>query len=145
MKNIKIFCLAGILILTTIFFSACSPGSQVLDATSWRLNTYLDDQGQNSEVLAGSVINADFQADVVSGISGCNNYNGAYKVDKDKLTFGPMATTRQKCAEPLGIMQQEQAYLAALEKVVSYKVKGATLEMYDDRGKTLLTFIQYVQ
>jgi len=140
MKKKTLFILAGILLLATILFSACSPGSQGLDATSWKLSSYLDDQGQTAEVLPGSVINADFQATVVSGISGCNNYNGSYTVDKDKLTFGPMATTRQMCADPLGIMQQEQAYLSALEKVASYKVEGKTLEMYDDRGKSILKF-----
>jgi heat shock protein HslJ len=140
MRKKTLFILAGILLLAIVLFSACSPGSQVLDGTSWKLTSYLDDQGQTVDVLPGSVVTAYFQATVVSGISGCNDYNGPYTIDKGKLTFGPMATTRTMCAEPLGIMQQEQAYLSALDKVVSYKVKGETLEMFDDRGKSILIF-----
>jgi heat shock protein HslJ len=44
------------------------------------------------------------------------------------------------CADPLGIMKQEAAYLAALEQVQTFRLRGNTLEMRDSDGETLLIF-----
>jgi heat shock protein HslJ len=35
----------------------------------------------------------------VSGFTGCNRLSGGYTVEGDRLTFGPMATTRMACPE----------------------------------------------
>jgi heat shock protein HslJ len=142
MTKIAYYSIAGVILLGTALLSACSPRSQSLDATNWSLDTLRDEQGEMVDVLPGTVVTIDFQADTVSGQAGCNNYNGSYQVDGDNLTFSPLATTRMMCAEPLGVMQQENAYLQALEVVASYDISGSTLEMTDNRGDTLLTFIR---
>jgi heat shock protein HslJ len=97
--------------------------------------------GELTPVKAGSVATAQFQADKVSGIAGCNNFSSLYKVDGKQLTFSPAAATRKMCAEPPGIMGQEDAYLAALNQVQTFKISGSSLEMQAANGDTLLEFI----
>ena len=91
-------------------------------------------------VLPRSTTTALFQASQVTGIAGCNNYNASYEVTRNKLSFGPVATTRKNCRTPLGIMQQENAFLAALDSITSYKLKRNSLELIDSEGNTLLVF-----
>lgn len=62
----------------------------------------------------------------VSGITGCNNFNGSFKIDGSKLSWADgMATTRKMCEDMTG----EQTFLATLKKVNSYAITG--------EGKTL--------
>jgi heat shock protein HslJ len=65
----------------------------------------------------------------VSGSAGCNNYNGTYRSTRaagsNTIEFGPLATTRMMCDEPL--MDQESLYLAALESATGYTLEGFAL------------------
>jgi len=136
------------LLLTFLFGAAvvlllggCSDTQSALDGTSWVLKSYQDDQGKEVNVLLGSTTTAQFQSTVVSGISGCNNYSASYQEDQDKLSFGPVNTTRKTCPTPLGIMQQEKTFLNAISSVTAYTLKGSSsLQMIDSQGNTLLTF-----
>jgi heat shock protein HslJ len=66
-------------------------------------------------LITGTQITASFADDLVTGNAGCNNYSGTLTPVNDHFTVGPILTTRQFCAEPVGVMEQEQAYLTALE------------------------------
>ena len=127
--------------LSTLVFvlMGCSAAGS-LDATSWRLETYVDDTGTMANVLPDSVVTLDFQAEQVSGNASCNNYNGSYQTSGKEIKFGPLATTRKICPEPQGIMDQEYAYLAALDAAAEYNLKGNTLEIEDDQGEVILVF-----
>ena len=127
--------------LMAIFLAACSaPGG--LDATSWKLGSYADAAGKLVDVLPGSVVTLDFQAAQVSGNASCNNYSGTYQATGNKIEFGPLAATRKMCAQPLGIMEQEDAYLAALGSTAEYNLRGNTLELKDDQGDLMLVFVR---
>lgn len=83
-------------------------------------------------VLAGTQITASFGDQNVSGNAGCNNYSGTLAPVNDYFTVGPIITTRKTCNEPASVMEQEQAYLAALEGTGGYQweqqlVNGTTL------------------
>ena len=70
-----------------------------------------------AKVLPDTTVTAQFVLGSVSGNGGCNQYSFGYKVDGNKLTVRPQgASTAMMCAEPPGVMDQEQAYLAALSK-----------------------------
>jgi heat shock protein HslJ len=71
--------------------------------------------GAEQPVLPGTEITATFSETEVAGSAGCNDYTGALTPVDDYFTVGPAATTLRACSEPDGIMEQEQAYLAALE------------------------------
>jgi heat shock protein HslJ len=139
-KNLRLILLISLL-LGSLLLSACAAKGNSLESTSWQMTSYRDANGDMTDKLPDSVVNIQFQSADVSGIAGCNNYSGTYQVDGKKLTFGPLATTRQACATPLGVMEQENAYLAALSQVQSYKQSAKSLEMQDEKGKTVLVFV----
>lgn len=104
--------------------------SQELAGTSWEVTGYNNGQQAVTSVLAGSTLTAQFGKDgVLSGKSGCNDYNGPYVVTGNKIKIGPLASTRMACAEPAGVMEQEAQYLAALETAATYKIDSNTLEL----------------
>ena len=126
--------------VAALILSACSAADVSLDGSSWSLQSYRDSTGETVNVLLRSTTTALFQADQATGIAGCNNYSASYQATRNNLSFGPVATTRKACNTPLGIMQQENAFLAALDATVSYKLNRNSLELLDSRGNTLLTF-----
>ena len=77
-------------------------------------------QGAEQPVLAGTQITASFSDIQVTGNAGCNNYSGTLTPVDDHFTVGQLITTRKQCAEPAGVMEQEQAYLAGLAATGGY-------------------------
>jgi heat shock protein HslJ len=72
----------------------------------------------------------------VSGMSGCNRFNGGYKQTPTTLTFGPLATTMMMC--PDDQMKVEQMFLAALDGTVEYRLdKDGVLTLRTAKGKDL--------
>ena len=75
--------------------------------------------GTEQPVLEGTTITATFGENEVTGSAGCNTYSGPMNPVNDYFTVGPIITTRMACDE--AVMQQEQAYLAALESLTGYQ------------------------
>lgn len=125
--------------LLAVLLVACST-KESLDATSWTMTSYRDSQGNLTAILPDTIVTADFQADQVSGNVTCNNYSGTYQTTGNKITIGPLATTMRECVGPDGIMEQETAFLMAMEAAAQYEIKGDTLEMLDDQGAIILVF-----
>ena len=71
--------------------------------------------GSEQAVLEGTQITATFTDTEVKGNAGCNDYAGALVRADDAFTASSIVVTQKTCAEPAGIMEQEQAYLTALE------------------------------
>lgn len=114
----------------------------VLSATSWVLDSYDNGQGAIVQVLAGTQITADFSSDgKLTGSAGCNTYNATYTVDGDKVTIGPAATTMMACSEPQGIMEQETAYLQALNKAVTYRNLAIAMVLFDANGLPVARYL----
>jgi heat shock protein HslJ len=111
-----------------------------LEGTLWTLISYHDGKGALASVLRGTEITAAFAGAKLTGSAGCNSYSASYEHEGGSLTFGPIATTRKMCAEPEGVMEQEQAYLAALESVARYRAQGERLGLLDAEGKRVATF-----
>jgi len=73
----------------------------------------------------------------VSGDTCVNRYNGKAKIDGDKISFGPLASTRR--AGPPALMDQEQTFLKALDTVASFRIENTgLLLLLDDSGDTAL-------
>jgi polar amino acid transport system substrate-binding protein len=114
-----------------------------LAGRSWQMTSYYDGQAIIS-ALAGTEVTAVFGDDgSVSGSAGCNTYNATYQVDGNSLTVGSVTATRQTCSEPEGIMEQESAYLVALESATAYRVEGDQLELTDAEGVRVASFTAF--
>ncbi|HMG03034.1 MAG TPA: YbaY family lipoprotein [Edaphobacter sp.] len=73
----------------------------------------------------------------VTGSGGCNRLTGGYTATGDSLRFGGVASTRMACMHG---METETNFLAALERVRSWKIASRQLELLDEEGKMLLRF-----
>jgi heat shock protein HslJ len=114
-----------------------------LEGAPWRLVTYAGPQGQQRPVLPGTEVTATFQGGRVSGSAGCNQYTAGYQLAQDTagvIRITQAASTQRFCAEPPGLMEQEGAYLQALERVGRYSLDGDNLTLRDASGSVLLVF-----
>jgi heat shock protein HslJ len=104
-------------------------GEYTLEGTTWLLD----------KTIPGSEITAVFANGEVTGTAGCNTYRGTYRstraAGRNTIEFGPLATTRMMCDEPL--MDQEQIYLAALEAATEYTIEGFALSIEYPGGELL--------
>ena len=71
------------------------------------------------------------------GFGGCNRFFGGYELDGQKLRFNKMGMTRMACLDG---MDQEQAFLKALEATVGWSIRGEHLELYGAGGALLARF-----
>ena len=113
----------------------CS-GATGLRDTSWELESL-----EGKDALPGTTITLEFSDDQVSGATGCNHYGGGYRARADSLRISDIFATEMWCEGPEGVMEQEQAYLAALSSAASYRIDDNTLEMLDETGARVLVFV----
>lgn len=125
------------LVAATAIGGACGGGTQgeavlpdALADTAWRVESIgeapvVDDTQPTLEFGEGGA---------VSGDGGCNRFHGSITVDAGQLRFGPFASTRRACPEP--VMDQEMRYFAALEETVRMERRGPALVLLgaDDAG-----------
>jgi heat shock protein HslJ len=117
-----------------------SPGT--LTEKTWQLTAYADGEGNQVSVHAGTEVTAFFGGDgMITGSAGCNRYFAPYNLNGSGISVGPVGSTRMFCSTPEGVMEQERAYLAALEEASLVSVQGDALTIRDGEGMTLLTFV----
>jgi heat shock protein HslJ len=115
--------------------------SQSLGDTSWTVHSYNTGTQAVTTLISGTEITANFSEDgQLSGNASCNQYTTTYETEDDTITIGPTAVTERFCAEPQGIMKQEQRYLAALQTADTYKVTGLDMEIRTQDGALVASF-----
>ncbi len=116
--------------------------SQELTGTSWLATFVLtessDDASSLSSVQAAQPTMTFDQEGQLNGNAGCNDYFASYKVDGNKLTISDSGATLKLCEED--VMAEETAFLAALNKVVSYQITGNSLQVRDAEDNILIAF-----
>ncbi len=73
----------------------------------------------------------------VKGHGGCNQITGSYLLDEENLEFKGLISTRRACPDG---MDQERLFLAALDSVRTFRIRGEHLELFDAGGNRLLRF-----
>ncbi len=137
-------------LLTSLFFiasalltacgSATPPVSSPpisLSGTSWAL---VEINGQ--PVIENSLPTLIIDGNSVGGNASCNSFGGDFSQEGDRLRFGPLFSTMMACLEP-GLMEQETAYLQALEAIVGFRIEAGQLTLFDDEKQALLVFNPY--
>jgi heat shock protein HslJ len=122
-----------------VFGSDPAPAAASLEGTTWKLEAYLNGQGDLVSVLPDTEVTAEFQGGQVGGKAGCNSYFGPYESSGGRLTFGPIGVTEMYCA-PDALMDQEGEYLAALESAASYQIVEGKLQIANADGEMVLIF-----
>lgn len=108
------------------------------EGTTWNHRFYQGNQPMWQPLVPGTSISAVFEGDTISGSAGCNQYTGTFTRNENEISIGELATTRMMCAEPEGIMDQEDRYLAALETVVAIRESARTIELFDAEQPIML-------
>ncbi len=95
-----------------------------IPGTSWVVTAYDNGSGKLVDVLEDTDLTADFSREApnkgtLSGSAGCNFYSSEYDVAGEWLGIGGSqygTVTEDVCTIPDGVMEQEAAYLAAVDK-----------------------------
>lgn len=123
-----------------LVYSSLEPTSLV--GTSWQVINYNNGKDAVVSVLGGTNLTAEFGEDgSITGSAGCNNYFGKYEVDGNTIKIGPLASTKMACAEPTGIMEQETAYLIALESAATFQITGDQLVLFNADGSRAVDYL----
>jgi heat shock protein HslJ len=119
---------------------ACAParvagqaGEPVVDR-DWslaELGARTDPQGAGGRP---ATLRLDSKEGRASGFAGCNRFSGAYTLAGDRLSFGPILSTRMACERGMDL---ELAYLEALAKVASFAVSDGELALRGRDGTAL--------
>jgi heat shock protein HslJ len=134
--NGRILMIAVMALAVLLVGCGSSPaGGPSLDGTQWVLVTL-----GGEAMVPDTAPSAEFSADQISGSAGCNSYFGTYEVSGGELSMSDLANTEMWCMEPEGVMDQEQAFLAALASVASYRLADERLELLDGTGGVILIF-----
>lgn len=74
----------------------------------------------------------------VTGSGGCNRISGRAEIQSERITFGPMISTKMACAP--AVMDQESKFMAALGDVQRFKVDGEKdkLILFGATGRPIL-------
>lgn len=111
-----------------------APQSRTLAGTSWHANGINNGRQAVVSLVAGTSVTLQFTPDGrLAGSAGCNNYTAAYEASGSRIRISGAAATRKMCAGE-GVMEQEQAFLRALEAATTVRIEGNRLELRDDKG-----------
>lgn len=103
--------------------------AQGLADTSWRATGINNGRGAVASIVRGTTVTLAFDANGrASGSAGCNSFKAGYEANGPQLRFEAPAATRKLCAGE-GVMEQEAAFLAALESVATMRFEGDRLEL----------------
>ena len=84
----------------------------------------------------------------IDGIDGCNSYGGRFEEGTPVAGAGgvfsipPFGSTVMLCPEPEGVMEQADAYMAALVQGERFRITDDRLEVLDSGGATRLVFVR---
>jgi ABC-type amino acid transport substrate-binding protein len=119
-----------------------------LAGTKWQVQSYYDAavSGGMASPVADTQLTAEFTSGetagegVVGGSAGCNSYTSDYTVDGDSLSIGQAASTMMFCE---GLMDQETAFLAALQSASGFELGTGQLQILNAQGQVVVDFIPY--
>lgn len=101
---------------------------RTLDNNPWLVTAIADEDGELAPVIEGTTPDIHFGDGQVSGDGSCNRFFGPYEATGGgELRFGELGTSMRACLE--AVMDQEQAFLEALDAVDSYSIAGDVLEL----------------
>jgi heat shock protein HslJ len=106
---------------------------------NWQLLAYNNGRNAVQSVMIGTQPTAVFGADgQLTGFGGCNTFAGPYESTARTLSIGPLTSTQMACDQP--VMDQETAYLAALQRTTNYGFDNLRLVLADAIGSTQAEF-----
>lgn len=117
-----------------------APQATTLAGTSWKATGINNGREALVSVVSGSEVTITFEeGGRANGSSGCNRFMTSWEADGNNVKIGPAAGTRMMCEDPK-VMEQESAFLKALETVATKEMEGDRLTLRDANGAMAATF-----
>lgn len=113
-----------------------------LENIQWQAMAINNGRGGVVSARTTSLTSARFEEGKLAGNAGCNNYSASYTIADDSLAIGSIMTTRRLCAQPDGIMEQEQEFLQALQQARTFQLERDRLELRSEQGSLLVQFVK---
>ena len=114
---------------------------QTLAGTEWRATGINNGRGGVASPVSGSVVTMRFEADGrLGGSAGCNRFSASYVATGPNLRITSPATTRKMCEASL--MEQERAFLKALDSVATMRFEADRLELRTAEGALAVTLLR---
>ncbi len=107
------------------------------EGTRWEL-TQIDDGSELLNAHRRAHLVFERKGGRLSGFGGCNRLMGTYRLDRDAITVGNIASTRMACE---GSADVETKLMAALDRVRMWKITGHTLELFDAGRAVVARFV----
>lgn len=139
-------------ILVVVFLgllTSCGSGKSSSNADSVQRSSLLYNKTWHLDKIKGQSVSYDTEDEKwpslimeenkgISGFAGCNTFMGNLETgERNELRFSKIASTRMAC--PDGVFN-ENTYLNALDEVRSYQISQTTLELMNEKGKTILAY-----
>ena len=124
------------LVVGAVTLGACGDDPDPVDPAAIE-GTWSDAEVDGYE-LAGT-LTIHFEDGRIAVEGGCNNLMGAYELDGDRLTAGPLASTMMACPDPLMAQDTWITELLATGTTVSLDDDGATLTLTTEDVTVTLT------
>ena len=125
----------GVLCISPPTVASAQPGR--IENTPWALTAVVGTAKDARRASAGLLL--DSSEGRAYGSAGCNEFSARYRITARELTFRRITYTRKRCPDP-DVMKLEDAYLAALPRVRSWRLQGTALSLRGAGGRPLLTF-----
>ncbi len=115
------------------------PAKAVGNSLSLTNNQWIIEQFNTPKIMLktkSSTINIAANQKTFAGSDGCNTINGQVIIEKNKITFSNIISTKMACE----FMEQPQNFIKNLNNCNNYKIAGAELFLYKD--ETLLMTLE---
>ncbi|MGB6267664.1 MAG: META domain-containing protein [Olleya sp.] len=131
------------IIIFSIFLNACGSAKEANASANMTQNIndnlngsfIVSKLGESTTLKEALTINFDDATKRVSGFSGCNNFSGNYKIDGNKIEFGPLMSTKKMCQ---GIESEiESTFFKTIEKTNKFEIKGNKITLLKNKKELL--------
>lgn len=130
-----VLALAWILFMPNCSSPSTTSQAPPLEGTSWILSAL-----PGRAVVGDQKVTAQFAEGRVFGSDGCNRYSAPVTLDGSSINVGPQGPSTMMACPP-DVMQQADAFRAAMIAARSYRVVDGRLELLGGGGAVLATFV----
>lgn len=135
-KYLPIFVTLGVIFLVLIVLTYRKPPkTDILDGSIWRVETL-----NTAPVLEFSTLTLRFHNHKISSSSECNRFKGRYEITGEGILIEILERTDEKCMEP-GIIQQDEVFIAHLEKAARFSFSSNDLKLYSTEGQEIVDLL----
>lgn len=115
------------------------PARTDLAGTSWTATGVNNQTGGVESTLLSTTVTATFADDgVLSGFSGCRDYEAAWETTDDTISITGVVTEGSACTGEEAALEQQ--YLSALDNAATFALEGSTLNLRDSDGATQVNY-----